>query len=82
MVKDSINVQKDLIVEENVRIEGKLVVYDNSVARRNFKIKGDLKLPNISVDSTSTKILMLDNTNTARAMDFNTFAKKVTDPIH
>ena len=79
VVKDSINVQKDLIVEENVRIEGKLVVYDNSVARSNFKIKGDLKLPNIASDPNTTRVLMLDANDNAREIDFNTFAERVID---
>ena len=76
-VKDSIRVQKDLIVEQDVRINGKLTINENSVAKNNFKIKGDLKLPNILTDNSATRMMMLDSDGSAREMDFNTFALKV-----
>lgn len=64
IVKDSVHIQKNLRVSQDVKIAGKLVIVDNSVAKNNFKVLGNFKLPNAQLASgMANKDMLFINAN-------------------
>lgn len=88
VVKDSVRIEKDLRIEQDLKVDGKVVMLQNSVAREDFKIQGDLKLPNATalgnnqLNSGGFSHLVLKPNGTARIISDLDYTNRLINLIY
>ncbi|MDX2359307.1 MAG: hypothetical protein QNK23_00780 [Crocinitomicaceae bacterium] len=88
LVKDSVRIQKNLRIDQDLRVLGKIVMQESSVAQDNFKILGNLKIPNTSEIGGSNfgngtfDLLLLNPNGIAKKITYESLLNKLRGGIY